>query len=85
MAEKKKAAPKEGKKKDQGEKNVIVSKFKSFYTNIASEYKKIIWPKKEELAKQTLVVIVICLIFGAIIFGMDSVFAAVLRFVARTI
>jgi len=63
----------------------LIDKFKTFYTNIKSEFKKIIWSKKEELAKQTLIVIVICLIFGLVIFGMDTALAAVLKLVAGTI
>ena len=75
--EKSKRVKKKGDK--QAKENIIVSKVKSFSTNIASEFKRIVWPKKEELAKQTLIVIVICAIFGFVIFGMDAGFAAVLR------
>ena len=62
--------------------NAIVSKVKTFYTNISSEFKRIIWPTKELLMKQTVVVIIICIIIGAIIFGMDTGLAYVLQFVA---
>ena len=57
----------------------------TFFTNIKSEFKRIIWPKREELVKQTFVVIVVCFLFGLIIFGMDTVLAALLKFVAGVI
>jgi len=84
---KKDTAPKKSKKaksKKEG-KNVIINKLQTFYTNISSEFKKIIWPKKDELAKQTVIVIVICGLFGAIIFGMDAVFGALLKVLSSTI
>ena len=65
--------------------NALTEKLKSFYTNIRAEFKKIIWPKKEELAKQTVIVIILCFIFGLLIFGMDTAFAALLKLAARVI
>lgn len=65
--------------------NAIKEKFMTFFTNIKSEFKRIIWPKREELVKQTFVVIVVCFLFGLIIFGMDTVLAALLKFVAGVI
>ena len=86
MDDKKETARKKTKSQAKsGGKNILVEKIAVFYTNIASEFKKIIWPKKEELAKQTLIVITVCLIIGTIIFGMDSVLAAVLKMVAGVI
>ena len=86
MEEQKKEAPKKAEKaKKPGEKNALVTKIQTFYTNIASEFKKIIWPKRDELAKQTFIVIVICAIFGALIFGMDAAFGAMLKVLAGTI
>ena len=86
MEEQKKETPKKAEKaKKPGEKNVIITKFQTFYTNIASEFKKIIWPKRDELAKQTFIVIVICAIFGVLIFGMDAAFGVMLKLLAGTI
>ena len=67
------------------EKNIIVTKLQTFYVNIASEFKKIIWPKKDELAKQTVIVIVVCALFGAMIFGMDAAFGFILKLIAGTV
>ena len=63
----------------------IINKLKEFYTNIKAEFKKIIWPKRDELIKETLVVIVMCAIFGIIIFGMDTGLAVILKLVAGII
>ncbi len=38
-----------------------------------AEFKRIIWPSKEEIIKETLSVIVISLIFGAIVIGFDYI------------
>lgn len=40
------------------------------------EYKKIIWPTRQDLVKETMVVIVVCLMLGAIISAFDTAFAA---------
>jgi preprotein translocase subunit SecE len=45
-----------------------------FFENLAAEFRKIIWPSRNELIKQTVVVIIISLFMGAVIFGMDFVF-----------
>ena len=63
----------------------FIDKIKTFYTNLKAEFVKIIWPKRDELIKQTFVVIVICAIFGLIIFGMDTGLAALLKLVAGII
>ena len=63
----------------------LIEKLSVFFVNIKAEFKKIIWPKREELAKQTLIVIVICLMFGLMIFAMDTGLSAVLKLVAGVI
>lgn len=59
------------------------SKIKTFFGNLKGEFKKIVWPSRQELGKQTLVVIVISLLMGVIIFGMDSVLKLILAFVTN--
>ncbi len=39
-----------------------------------AEFRKISWPSREDLFKQTVTVIIISLIVGAVIFCLDSVF-----------
>lgn len=54
---------------------------KSFFKGIKSEFKKIIWPDKEYLAKQSVAVVTVSVILGLIIavidlaikFGVDKV------------
>ncbi len=43
----------------------------SFFADHKSEFKKITWPNKKVLTKQTITVIFISLIVGVIIFGYD--------------
>ena len=43
----------------------------SFFSEHKSEFKKITWPNRKVLTKQTITVIVISLIVGVIIFGYD--------------
>ena len=44
---------------------------KSFWKGVKAEYKKIVWPDKEDLAKQSVAVLVVSLVTGAIIAVLD--------------
>ena len=39
-----------------------------------SEFKKVVWPTKQQLLNNTLIVIAALVIIGLIIFGLDSLF-----------
>jgi preprotein translocase subunit SecE len=43
-----------------------------FWQGVKHEWKKIIWPKKEDLTKQTILVVVLSLLLGVIITVVDS-------------
>ncbi|HBA93265.1 MAG TPA: preprotein translocase subunit SecE [Ruminococcaceae bacterium] len=43
----------------------------SFFKSLKSEFKKCTWPKKEELAKQSALVIVVSVVLGVVIAGFD--------------
>lgn len=43
----------------------------SFFTNLKSEFRKCTWPKKEELVKQSALVIAVSVILGVVIAGID--------------
>ena len=43
----------------------------SFFRGVKQEYKKITWPGKNDVTKQTLLVSVICVILGLLIAGID--------------
>ena len=42
-----------------------------FFKNLKSEFKKCTWPKREDLMKQSGLVIVVSLILGVVIAGID--------------
>ena len=45
---------------------------KQSFADYRAEWKKVIWPNKTELRKQTITVIITSIIVGAVIFGIDS-------------
>jgi preprotein translocase subunit SecE len=47
-------------------------RFKQWWKGLKSEFKKIVWPDKESVAKQTAAVIVITIILGVIISLLDT-------------
>lgn len=44
---------------------------KNWFKGLLAEFKKIIWPDRKSVAKQTLAVVIICLILGALISVLD--------------
>lgn len=56
---------------------------KSWFKGLALEFKKIIWPDKKSVAKQTLAVIVICVILGALISVLDMVIQHGVEFISN--
>lgn len=55
-------------------KKVDSTQKQSFWKSLKSEFKKITWPEKQSLVKQTLAVCVITVILGAVIAGVDTVY-----------
>ena len=43
----------------------------SFFKNVKSEFKKCTWPTKEDLAKQSALVITVSVLLGVLIAGID--------------
>ncbi len=64
---------------EEKEKLSLGDKFKS----IANEYKKISWPKRDLLVKQTISVITFSLLIGAIVFIYDLGYNFLFDFVNR--
>ncbi len=60
------ASPKD--KKNKGEK-----KGPGFFAKHKAEFKKIKWPTRQELLKETVVVIIISLAVGVVIYGIDTI------------
>jgi preprotein translocase subunit SecE len=52
-------------------------KLNTFFKDLRGEFTKIIWVSRQELLKQTITVVMVSLIIGVIIFGMDSVFKVI--------
>ena len=50
------------------------NKIARFFKELKSELKKVVWPSKKHVSKNTLIVIVAVLIIGAIIYGLDLFF-----------
>ncbi len=46
---------------------------KSWFKGLKSEFKKIVWPDKESLAKQSVAVISVTVVLGAVIYLLDFV------------
>ena len=46
---------------------------KSFMKGVKAEFGKIVWTKKKDLIKQTILVVVVSLILGVLITAVDSV------------
>ena len=53
---------------------------KSFKSTKA-EFKKVVWPTKKQLVNNTVLVIAALVIIGLIIFGLDTLFAYLAKFV----
>jgi len=47
------------------------SKFTGFFKEIFQELKKVVWPTREQLTKNTLTVITVCIIIGILIWFFD--------------
>ena len=45
---------------------------RSWFKGLKTEFNKIIWPDKEELMKQSVAVVIVTVILGALIFGLDA-------------
>ena len=54
-----------------------------FFKGVKAEYNKIIWPKKEDLIKQTIAVISSSIVLGIIISILDFIFKFLLNFVLK--
>ncbi len=64
---------------EEKSKEGFVDKFKAILT----EYKKISWPKREELIKQTISVITFSVLIGSIVFIYDIFYNFIFSFIGR--
>ncbi|NLM13250.1 MAG: preprotein translocase subunit SecE [Epulopiscium sp.] len=56
---------------------------KEFFHQFKGEFKKIIWPNREDLIKQTTVVIVTSLVVAAVVFVMDVIYSSGFDFIMK--
>ena len=68
-----KPSAKRGKKEYNGEKAPKKNWFQAKYAEYLAEFRKIVWPSRQELIKQTITVIVVSLLFGAYIAALDGI------------
>jgi len=54
---------------------------KSWFKSVKSEFKKIVWPDKETLTKQTIAVVIVTLLLGIIIYLLDYVIEVGIGFI----
>lgn len=54
----------------------------SFWKGLKAEFKKIIWPARQDVVKQTVLIIVVTIILGVIIKFLDTGIQALLNLIA---
>lgn len=62
----------------------ILKQAQKFTEDVQVEMRRVTWPDRDQLRNATAVILVFVLILAAIIGAMDSVFAALVRFIVRT-
>ena len=77
-ADSKKSKDKDAKEKDKSKKASAKKPKKGivkYFKDCKAEFKKVVWPTPKSTTNNTIVVIVVCLVAGLFIFGIDSLFA----------
>ncbi len=59
----------------------FIKKIADYFKSVKGEFKKIVWPSKESVIKNTGVVIAYCIIIGVIVFLLDMLFSWVFNLV----
>lgn len=50
-----------------------------FFRDASSETKKVVWPSAKQVFNNTVVVLVVCIISGAFLFCVDTIFAQLVK------
>lgn len=53
------------------------------FKDMKGEIKKVVWPSKSSIINNTVVVIVVCLVFGVFIWGLDGVLSWLVQVVLK--
>ncbi|HCC07461.1 MAG TPA: preprotein translocase subunit SecE [Clostridiales bacterium] len=54
-----------------------IGKKGNFIKNMQTEFKKIVWPSRDQVIKKTIVVLIIALILTILVFGLDTIYTFV--------
>ncbi|MEG0804529.1 MAG: preprotein translocase subunit SecE [Pygmaiobacter sp.] len=54
-----------------------------YFRDVVTEMKKVVWPTKKQVLNNTGVVIVVVIAAGVFLFGLDSLFGLILKFVLQ--
>ncbi len=71
----------EAKKAAAAENTSLIDKVRDFFSGVKTEYSKIIFPNADDLKKQTIATLVVSVVIGLLIFGIDFVFKYLLGFI----
>ena len=52
-----------------------------YFKDCKAEFKKVVWPTPKETTHNTIVVIVVCLLAGVFVFGIDTLFSFISRLI----
>ncbi len=52
-----------------------------YFKDARSEFKKVVWPSRKQVFNNTVVVIVAMVVSGIAIWGMDSIFVALIKLI----
>lgn len=66
---------------DDAKKLSLFERIGHFFDGVKAEYSKIIFPNRETLRKQTIAVVIVSLLIGALIFVLDFIMKYLLGFV----
>ena len=73
-AKKAKSEDKKNSKKPDKEKKKAKKGPIKFLKDSRAEFKKVVWPTPKETTRNTIVVVIVCLLAGLLVFGVDSLF-----------
>jgi len=64
---------------DELQGNFMKEKIIAFVTDAVKEMKKVTWPHAEELRESTIIVLVVCGVIAAFVFGVDWLVSSLLK------
>ncbi|MCI7182404.1 MAG: preprotein translocase subunit SecE [Schaedlerella sp.] len=72
-----------GENTEKKEKSQDKAPKKSWFKGLKAEFKKVVWPDKDALAKQTAAVVAVSVLLGAIISVIDTILKVGIDFLVR--